>query len=68
MAIPEAIRERMRGAPGPAGADEGIAIAREMLVEFMDQVVGAYVMPQLGRYQTALRLLEPLGYGAPAKA
>jgi methionine synthase / methylenetetrahydrofolate reductase(NADPH) len=65
MTVPEAIRDRMKAAAGPAGVDEGIAIAREMLVEFMDEVVGAYVMPQLGRYGTALRLLEPLGYGPP---
>ena len=46
--------------------DEGVLIAREMLLEFMDEVVGAYIMPQLGKYQTALTLLEPLGYGTPA--
>jgi hypothetical protein len=34
----------------------------------MDEVVGAYVMPQLGKYQTALKLLEPLGYGVPPAA
>jgi homocysteine S-methyltransferase len=64
MTVPEAIRERMKAASGPAGVDEGVAIAREMLLEFMDEVVGAYIMPQLGRYGTALKLLEPLGYGA----
>lgn len=63
MTVPETIRDRMRAAAGSAGVDEGIAIAREMLVEFMDEVVGAYIMPQLGRYQTALKVLEPLGYG-----
>ena len=68
MTVPEAIRERMKAAAGPAGVEEGIAIAREMLLEFMDEVVGAYIMPQLGRYATALKLLEPLGYGAPAPA
>jgi homocysteine S-methyltransferase len=67
MTVPDPIRERMKKAEGPAGVEEGLAIAREMLLEFMDEVVGAYVMPQLGRYQSALKLLEPLGYGgAPA--
>jgi homocysteine S-methyltransferase len=68
MTVPESIRERMKAAPGPAGVDEGVAIAREMLVEFMDEVVGAYIMPQLGRYHTALKLLEPLGYGGASAA
>jgi homocysteine S-methyltransferase len=68
MTVPDAIRERMKKAAGPAGAEEGVAIAREMLLEFMDEVVGAYVMPQLGRYQSALKVLEPLGYGGPAPA
>ncbi len=64
MAVPDAIRERMKLAgTGPAGINEGVLIAREMLQEFMDAVVGVYVMPQLGKYQTALTLLEPLGYG-----
>jgi homocysteine S-methyltransferase len=66
MTVPEPIRERMKSATGPAAVDEGIAIAREMLCEFMDEIVGAYVMPQLGRYASALKLLEPLGYGSPA--
>jgi methionine synthase / methylenetetrahydrofolate reductase(NADPH) len=63
MTVPEAIRDRMKAAAGPAGVEEGVRIAREMLLEFMDEVVGAYIMPQLGRYQTALTVLEPLGYG-----
>jgi homocysteine S-methyltransferase len=68
MAVPDAIRERLKAAPGPAGVEEGIAIAREMLLEFMEEVVGVYIMPQLGRYQTALRVLEPLGYGGSPAA
>jgi homocysteine S-methyltransferase len=65
MTVPEAIRERMKAAAGPAGVDEGVAIAREMLLEFMDEVAGAYIMPQLGRYATALKVLAPLGYEPP---
>jgi homocysteine S-methyltransferase len=66
MSVPEAIRERMRrAAPGPESVREGVAVAQEMLAEFMDEVVGVYVMPQLGRYATALDVLSPLGYGRP---
>ncbi len=64
MTVPDSIRERMkRAAPGPSAQLEGVSIAREMLLEFMDRVVGTYIMPQVGRYKTALDVLEPLGYG-----
>jgi hypothetical protein len=48
---------------GPDGIAEGIAIAREMVTMFADRVVGVYVMPQLGRYGSALEVLKPQGYG-----
>ncbi len=66
MTVPDPIRERMRtAAPGPDSVREGVAIAQEMLTEFMDEIVGVYVMPQLGRYASALDVLSPLGYGRP---
>jgi homocysteine S-methyltransferase len=59
MSVPLAIRERMRKAgPGEAGRKEGIAIAREMLEAVKDRVRGAYIMPPLGRYELALRVIE----------
>jgi methionine synthase / methylenetetrahydrofolate reductase(NADPH) len=65
MSVPEAIRERMKkAAPGADSVREGARVAQEMLLEFMDQVVGVYLMPQLGKYATALDVLAPLGYGA----
>jgi len=36
--------------------------AREMLESVKDDVVGAYLMPQFGRYRTAVEVLQPLGY------
>jgi homocysteine S-methyltransferase len=59
MQVPEPIRERMRKVgPGEAGRAEGIAIAREMLIEVKDRVAGAYVMPPFGRHELALRVIE----------
>lgn len=67
MSVPDAIRARMKSAgPGPQGVAEGVAIAREMVSTFMDRVVGVYVMPQLGRYETALEILQPVRYGRMA--
>jgi len=61
MQIPEAIRERMRKAPGgEAARQEGVKIAREMLFAVRDRVQGAYLMPPLGRYELALQVLEGL--------
>ena len=34
-----------------------------MVGAFMDRVVGVYVMPQLGRYESALDVLQPAGFG-----
>jgi len=63
MQIPAPIRERMARAATPeAGRREGMLIAREMLLQVKDDVVGAYVMPQFGRFRTAVEVLQPLGY------
>lgn len=63
MTVPEEIRRRMAEAGGgPAGQATGVAIAREMLDAFQDRVVGAYIMPQLGRYGTAIDVLSGIGY------
>lgn len=59
MSVPLVIRERMRKAgPGEAGRNEGVAIAREMLEAVKDRVRGAYIMPPLGRYELALRVID----------
>lgn len=64
MSVPEEIRQRMKDAgTGAPGVAEGVAIAREMVEAFADRIVGCYLMPQLGRYSSAIDVLRPLGYG-----
>lgn len=66
MSVPDAIRARMQAAGGgPAGQQEGVRIAREMLDEFASSIVGCYIIPQLGRTNAALEVLSGLGYGQP---
>ncbi len=61
MTIPEPTRERMkRAGHGPAAREEGVQIAREILLAFRDRVQGAYIMPPFDRYETALAVLEGL--------
>lgn len=63
MQIPTEIRNRMAAAPTPeAQRLQGTLIAREMLEEVKDDVVGAYLMPQFGRYRTAIDVLQAAGY------
>ena len=63
MSIPTAIRERMAAAANPeAGRLTGILIAREMLEEVAADVAGAYLMPQFGRYRSAIEVLKVVGY------
>ncbi|MCC6623252.1 MAG: bifunctional homocysteine S-methyltransferase/methylenetetrahydrofolate reductase [Deltaproteobacteria bacterium] len=67
MSIPEPIRERMRKAKkGAEARAEGIAIAQETLLEVAHRVVGAYIMPPLGRYASALDVLQVVGYPRPS--
>jgi methionine synthase I (cobalamin-dependent)/5,10-methylenetetrahydrofolate reductase len=59
MQVPEAVRERMRGAGGGvAGRKEGVKIAREMLSAVRSRVQGVYVMPPLERYELALEVVD----------
>jgi len=67
MSIPEPIRERMRKArKGAEARAEGIAIAQETLLAVAHRVVGAYIMPPLGRYASALEVLQVVGYAPPS--
>ncbi len=62
MGVPEAVRERMRRAgKGEAARREGVAIAVETLMGVRHRVAGAYIMPPLGQYELAVRILEALG-------
>jgi homocysteine S-methyltransferase len=59
MRIPDAVRERMRKAgSGTPARKEGVAIAREMLAAVRDRVAGAYVMPPLERWESALEVVD----------
>jgi len=61
MNVPENIMERMRKAGSGAEARAaGTKIAQEALKATKDMVEGVYIMPPLGRYETALKLLEVL--------
>jgi homocysteine S-methyltransferase len=63
MRIPDAVRARMAAARTPEDQrGEGIRIAREMLEEVRDDVDGAYLMPQFGRYRSAVEVLRGVGY------
>ncbi len=64
MHISDAILDRMRGAgEGESAREEGIRIAQEALLasKALPGVRGAYLMPQFGRYQAVMRVLEVLG-------
>ena len=66
MAVPAHVRDRMREASdlgAQQGREMGVRIAQEALLAVADKVVGAYIMPPFGRYETALDLLAGIdGY------
>lgn len=62
MSVPESIRKRMRQAgKGEQARREGTQIALEALMAVRHRVVGAYIMPPLGKYDMAAHILEALG-------
>ena len=62
VSVPDSILERMAAAKNPdAAREEGIAIAREMLTAVRDMVQGAQISAPLGRYASAVDVLEALG-------
>jgi methionine synthase I (cobalamin-dependent)/5,10-methylenetetrahydrofolate reductase len=72
VSVPDSILERMTRAKTPEGArEEGIAIAREMLTAVRGLVQGAQISAPMGRYSSAVDVLEALGgsgSAAPASA
>jgi homocysteine S-methyltransferase len=67
VSVPDAIFERMTKAPTPEAArEEGIAIAREMLISVREVVQGAQISAPQGRYTSAVDVLEALGERKPA--
>jgi len=62
VSVPDAILERMTRAPSPEAArEEGIVIAREMLIAFRGMVQGAQISAPMGKYSAAVDVLEALG-------
>ena len=67
VSVPDAILERMSAAKTPEAArEEGIAIAREMLMAVRGMVQGAQISAPQGRYASAVDVLEALGASRPA--
>jgi homocysteine S-methyltransferase len=62
VSVPDAILERMTRAPNAEAArTEGIVIARDMLHRVRGLVQGAQVAAPLGRYSSALEVLDGMG-------
>src|SRR6266567_4812198 len=69
VSVPNSILDRMARAKTPEAArEEGIAIAREMLVAVHHMVQGAQISAPMGRYASAVDVLEALGSSRPATA
>jgi homocysteine S-methyltransferase len=69
VSVPDDIIARMASAKtAEAARAEGVAIAREMLSAVRNVVQGAQISAPMGRYSTAMDVLEVLGSSDPAKA
>lgn len=67
VSVPDSILDRMARAQNPEAARaEGVAIAREMLIAARQTVQGAQISAPLGRYSSAVDVLEALGTSSPA--
>jgi methionine synthase / methylenetetrahydrofolate reductase(NADPH) len=65
VSVPDAIVERMSKAATPEAArQEGVAIAREMLIAVRQMVQGAQISAPNGKYAAAVDVLEALGVNA----
>jgi methionine synthase / methylenetetrahydrofolate reductase(NADPH) len=62
VSVPDSILDRMARAKTPEAArEEGIAIAREMLIAVSAMVQGTQISAPQGRYSSAVDVLEALG-------
>jgi methionine synthase I (cobalamin-dependent)/5,10-methylenetetrahydrofolate reductase len=69
VSVPDAVVQRMASAQSPEAArEEGIVIAREMLTAARQMVQGAQISAPLGRYASAVDVLEVLGNSGSATA
>jgi methionine synthase / methylenetetrahydrofolate reductase(NADPH) len=66
VSVPDSILQRMAGAATPEAArEEGIAIAREMVMAIREMTQGAQISAPQGRYNSAVDVLEALGTSRP---
>lgn len=69
VSVPDSILERMGRVSTPdAARAEGVLIAREMLTAVRSMVQGAQISAPLGRYPSAVDVLEALGTPSPRSA
>jgi homocysteine S-methyltransferase len=69
VSVPDSILARMAKASNPEAArEEGVVIAREMLINVRGMVQGAQISAPLGRYASAVDVLEALGASKLARA
>ncbi|HTZ98008.1 MAG TPA: bifunctional homocysteine S-methyltransferase/methylenetetrahydrofolate reductase [Terriglobales bacterium] len=69
VSVPNSILERMARAQTPEAArEEGVAIAREMVSAVRGIVQGVQISAPLGRYASAVDVLEALGGSSSASA
>ena len=62
VSVPDSILDRMSRAASPEAArEEGVIIAREMLIAVREMVQGAQISAPQGRYRSAVDVLEALG-------
>ncbi|HWF93134.1 MAG TPA: bifunctional homocysteine S-methyltransferase/methylenetetrahydrofolate reductase [Terriglobales bacterium] len=67
VSVPDSILQRMANARSPEAArEEGVAIAREMLMAVRGVVQGAQISAPMGRYSAAVDVLEALGNSGSA--
>jgi homocysteine S-methyltransferase len=57
MVVPTDIRARMHEA-GEKGPEEGVALARDLILQLRPLVQGIYLMPAFGRYDLAAEVIE----------
>src|SRR6266436_5286839 len=66
VSVPDSVLERMVRAKTPEAArEEGVAIAREMLVAVREMAQGAQISAPMGKYALAVDVLEALGTSRP---
>ena len=69
VSVPDSILERMARAQNPEAARaEGVAVAREMLIACQQMTQGAQISAPMGRYSSAVDVLEALGGNTAAGA